>query len=104
MFRCVIRARTLFRLQDDININNPMKFTLWNISHNIDIFLVEGRCEMFGVSWEDTLFRLYNRVLLPTIVTYKQGKFLFRAVSSPYDYSKRFTLHPLADLFIPRPF
>ena len=35
----VIRARILFRLHDDININNPIKFTLWNIaiSHNIDI-------------------------------------------------------------------
>ena len=31
-------------------------------------------------------------------------KFLYSAVSSPWDCSKRFTLHPQADLFIPRPF
>ena len=29
---------------------------------------------------------------------------LYSAVSSPLDHSKRFTLHPLADLFIPTPF
>ena len=29
--------------------------------------------------------------------------FLYSAVSGPQDCSKRFTLHPLADLFIPRP-
>ena len=68
------------------------------------IYLVEDRSEMFGVSWEYTLFRLYYRVLLPTIVTFKQGEFLCSAVSSPWDCSKRFTLHPLANLFIPRPF
>ena len=27
--------------------------------------------------------------------------FLYSAVSSPLDSSKRFTLHPLADLFVP---
>ena len=39
VFRGVIRARILFRLHDDINRNNPIKFTLWNIaiSHNFDI-------------------------------------------------------------------
>ena len=30
-----------------------------------------------------------------------KGMVLCSAVSSPLDYSKRFTLHPLADLFIP---
>ena len=30
-----------------------------------------------------------------------KGMFLYRAVSSPLDRSKRFTLHPLADVFIP---
>ena len=29
--------------------------------------------------------------------------FLYSAVSSPLDRSKRFTLHPLADLLIPAP-
>ena len=29
--------------------------------------------------------------------------FLYSAVSSPRDCSKHFTLHPLADLFIPKP-
>ena len=29
--------------------------------------------------------------------------FLYNVVSSPWDCSKRFTLHPLADLFIPTP-
>ena len=47
------------------------------------IYLVEDRSEMLGVSWEDTLFRLYNRVLLPTTVTCKKGKFLCNAVSGP---------------------
>ena len=32
-----------------------------------------------------------------------KGKFLYSAVSNHSDYSKRFTLHPLTDLFIPRP-
>ena len=32
-----------------------------------------------------------------------KGMFLYSAVSGPYDCSKRFTLHPLVDLFIPRP-
>ena len=31
------------------------------------------------------------------------GMFLYSAVSSPLDRSKRFTFHPLADLFIPTP-
>ena len=30
-----------------------------------------------------------------------KGMFLYSAVSSPWDCSNRFTLHPLADLFIP---
>ena len=33
----------------------------------------------------------------------RKGLFLYSAVSSPWDCSKRFTIHPLADLFIPRP-
>ena len=32
-----------------------------------------------------------------------KGMVLYSAVSSPLDRSKRFTLHPLADLFIPTP-
>ena len=32
-----------------------------------------------------------------------KGTLLYSAVSSLWDRSKRFTLHPLADLFIPRP-
>ena len=32
-----------------------------------------------------------------------RGMFLYSAVSSPLDGSKRFTLHPLVDLFIPTP-
>ena len=31
----------------------------------------------------------------------KKGTFLYSAVSSLWDCSKHFTLHPLADLFIP---
>ena len=32
-----------------------------------------------------------------------KGMFLYSVVSSRLDHSKRFTLHPLADLFIPTP-
>ena len=81
MFLGVIRARTLFRLHDDINRNNPRFGTL--PFSTILIYVVEDRSEMFGVSWEYTVFRLYNRVLLPTTVTCKKGKFLYSAVSSP---------------------
>ena len=34
----------------------------------------------------------------------KNTKFLYSAVSSHYTCSKRSTLHPLPDLFTPRPF
>ena len=102
VFRGVIRARTLFRLHDGINRNNPRCGTL--PFSTILIYLVEDCSEMFGATWEYTLFRLNNRVPLPTTVTYKKDKFLCNAVSSPQDCSKRFTLHPLANLFIPRPF
>ena len=40
-------------------------------------------------------------ILISNVV--KKGMFLYSAVSSPLDCSKRFTLHPLADLFIPAP-
>ena len=30
---------------------------------------------------------------------YIKGKGIYSAISSPWDYSKHFTLHPLADLF-----
>ena len=48
-----------------------------------------------------------NYVLLPGNVQYEEitrttkGMFLYSAVSSQLDHSKRVTLHPLADMFIP---
>ena len=52
----------------------------------------------------------YSRDLLLKVIEHRlvtvgkcKGMFLYSTVSSPFDHSKHFKLHPLADLCIPTP-
>ena len=57
------------------------------------------QCPLIGSTRKYKLFQIVAVTHCPTC---KKGTFLYSAVSSPCDRSKRFTLHPPADMFIPR--
>ena len=59
-----------------------------------------------GISRQDSRTKRLNILYINYFSIYRKGKgmVLYSAVSSPLDRSKRFTLHTLADLFIPTPF
>ena len=63
----------------------------------VEVLLGNGRVEVGTLSTE-------HLATVPTTKIKKcKGMFLYSTVSSPLDRSERFTLRPLADLFIPTP-
>ena len=54
----------------------------------------------FSQKWQGKL----KRMIAELVKVKGKYAFLYSAVSSPWDCSKRFKLHPLADMLIPTPF
>ena len=110
MYSCTAPAVIPFHFSLSICIPAPPRLSSLSTSPCLYVFLHRPGCHPFSLlpvyMYSCTApavipFHFSLSICIPYVDI--KGTFLYSAVSSPWDCSKRFTLHPLVDLFIPVP-